>query len=96
MKERIIHSNITIPPDNESAIISQPGKRPLMELLLSNLKSANAIFFVERRKSMPSKHFEHDLSGIKSFILLAITVIAGATHGRPMAIVVPATGKRLV
>jgi hypothetical protein len=26
MKERIIHSNITIPPDNKAAIISQPGK----------------------------------------------------------------------
>ncbi len=30
---------------------------------------------------MPSKHFEHDLSGIKYFILLAITVIAGTTYG---------------
>jgi hypothetical protein len=26
MKERIIHSNITIPSDNKAAIISQPGK----------------------------------------------------------------------
>ena len=26
MKEGIIHSNITIPPDNKAAIISQPGK----------------------------------------------------------------------
>jgi hypothetical protein len=29
MKERIIHSNITIPSDNQSAIISKPGKSSL-------------------------------------------------------------------
>jgi len=29
MKERIINDNITIPSDNESATISQPGKSPL-------------------------------------------------------------------
>jgi len=29
MKERVIHHNITIPSDNQSATISQPGKSPL-------------------------------------------------------------------
>ena len=29
MKERIIHNNVTVPADNKSAIIAQPGKSPL-------------------------------------------------------------------
>jgi len=29
MKERIIHGDITVPADNQSAIIAQPGKSPL-------------------------------------------------------------------
>ena len=29
MKERVIHNNITVPADNQSATISQPGKSPL-------------------------------------------------------------------
>ena len=29
MKERVIHDNITVPADNQSAIIAQPGESPL-------------------------------------------------------------------
>jgi len=75
MKERVIHDNITIPADDQSAIIAQPGKSPL-DLITTSITPHLASIIVLLSLVVASVRANHINASLLQSLTKSVTVVA--------------------